>query len=206
MKASDLIPADQLDEEYLVETEEDPRLLEFDMADPIKVFTKIHALAAYMFAHGSTLAVISNVTGMFVTELTTFVKESHQFNSVVKDFKDNPEHMPRYNPVATANTILSEALDELLRRLANEPDSFTHKELMFLVQMLSDRTDLGLNPKAPAGADAPADVAKIKEQANVETRKGSHLPALEEALARARDISGVDKPQGRVELFGPEDE
>lgn len=206
MKAADLLPAGDLNEAYQVDTNRDPQVLQIDDHDPIVDFTKLHALAAYMYAHGNPISVIGTLTGHSQKYIAQWVQGSRSFNQVVADFQADPDLKPQYNPVATANTILGEALDELLRRLANEPDSFTNKEIIYLVQMLSDRTDLGLNPKAPAKDEAPVDVRQIKEMTDVEARKTAQLPALEEALGRARDTRGLDQPQGRVEVLLPEEE
>lgn len=168
--------------------------LEIDPGEILPELSKIHLVAAWLFSQQMTLLNVSVATGIDTLRLKQMLLYSQNFNNRVTHYKDNPSELPNYDPKETANIILSESLEIIKRRLANTPDDFSVGDLTRLVEMLSSRTDLGLNPKAPESSDAltPEAIKQIRQSNSTQTSDA--IPFLEEMLDARRGKRGVADP------------
>lgn len=184
---SDLVPDDKADgREALVELDDHhipPDSLEIDPGEILQELTKLHHIAAWLFANNVEVLKVSVATGVDVLRLKQMLLYSKNFNAQIEYYKSHPTDLPNYDPKETANIILSEALEVLRRRLANNPEDFSNADLTRLIEMLSSRTDLGLNPKAPEQTNAVTAEAIAKIRDTNSSKLAESLPLLEEMLA-----------------------
>lgn len=175
-------------------------VLEINTQEILPSLSKIHMVAAWMVSRDMPLLQISVGTGFDVPRLKNFISYSELFNQQIDYYKANPDSIPNYDPKASANLLLSEALEELVRRIANEPESFSIRELVQMIEMLSSRTDLGLNPKEPA-KDTSLTHKEIEAIRNANsTQTALSIPNLQEMLDRKTiDQRPSDSPKIPIE-------
>lgn len=205
---SDLVPDDPAEgREALVELEEHhrpPDSLDIDPGEILQEMSKLHHIAAWLFANGVTVLKVSVATGIDTLRLKQMLLYSTNFNTQVEYYKQHEDDIPNYDPKESANVILSEALEVLRRRLANNPEDFSNTDLTRLIEMLSSRTDLGLNPKAPEQSNVVTTeaIAEIRKTNSPQT--ASAIPLLEEMLAtrtgQQRMADGSEVPQQVSEI------
>lgn len=165
--------------------------LYIDDSDPIENMTKLHYMAAYLYAKGNVFSVVSLATGLSVEILKEYVEHSNSFQQTIIHYRENPTEQPNFDPQFAANLILCEGVDELLRRVATDPSSFSNREIFQLIELMSTRTDLGLNPRESKKDEGVSDDLLERVKASKTATTGAvTIPNLEEALAARRNQVG----------------
>lgn len=148
-----------------------------------------HAIARYL-AEGKKLVEIAAITG-YTPGRISVLQSSPAFQELVEYYKIQVEEV-FVDFHARLASLGFDSIEELAARLEDDPASFKNRELMELVQMLSDRTGFGPTSKVQHNHAHFSDDAIAAIKAAAASRDRSTVLDLQAAPDSGRsDMGGV---------------
>lgn len=108
---------------------------------PIKVLRERHHALARLLAAGKSNVEAAAIVG-YDANTVSVLKRDQAFADLLEFYKDKV-NVVFIDTLEQMRMLSNDALSELHERLENEPESFSHKELMGMAEMTLDRTGHG---------------------------------------------------------------
>lgn len=155
-----------------------------EQVTPVSQLRHQHHLLARLIAEGKSLTEAGMITGYSVTYISRLKTQDKAFQELIAYYQSNVEEI-YYSVHEILKGLGLNTVQELMARLADDPDSFRNRELMEIAAMALDRAGFGpvQTTKHSIAGLSPEDIAAMK--AAIEARSSGTIKLISPNDSRA---------------------